>query len=371
MVPPLARMKRFLRRLPQVVPALLALGFGAYVMRSADLGRVASLVRALGWQLPLLVLPPLAVTLLEAVAWWHSFSLLGVRPPFASLVRVRLSTEAIMLALPWGPFVSESLQPVLLKRRCGVPLETAVVASVGRKFFVVVSHGIILALVTLVAWPALEAASPSAIGRGGLPWLLLGAAAFMIATFGVAIAAAARAQAAERVHRSLQRLLGRWMGGWLQRHASGFERTDQQLLRFFEKERGGLALPLAIYAAAWLVRGLETLLYLRLLGVDVSASVATVLETAVVTVRSVALPVPAGLGVQDAAYVLGLQGLGVPGAVTIGTALVLLKRGRDLIWATAGFLLLNLGERGHPLTEAATGRAAAAEDAAGGVAEAP
>ena len=54
-----------------------------------------------------------------------------------------------MLGLPSGALVSESLQPWLLKRRCGVPFETAVVASVGRKFFVVVSHGLVLALATL------------------------------------------------------------------------------------------------------------------------------------------------------------------------------------------------------------------------------
>src|SRR5512142_2879768 len=115
-------MKRLLRHASQVVPALLALGFGVYVMRSADLGRVAGLVRSLGWRLPLLVVPFFLITLLEGFAWWRSFSLLGSRPPFLSLIRVRLATEALMLGLPSGALISESLQPVLLKRRCGVPL---------------------------------------------------------------------------------------------------------------------------------------------------------------------------------------------------------------------------------------------------------
>ncbi len=336
-------MKRLLRHLSQVVPALLALGFGLYVMRSADLGRVAGLVRALGWWLPLLVVPFFLITLLEGLAWWRSFSLLGGRPSFGALVRVRLATEAIMLALPSGALISESLQPVLLKRRCGLPLETAVVASVGRKFFVVVSHGVVLALVTLIAWPVLEEASPAAIGRSGLPWVLLAASAFLIGTFGVAIAAGARAQLADRVRRGLQRLLGRWLGGWLQRHAAGFQRTDAQLLQFFERERAGLIVPLLVFVAGWFARGLETLLYLHLLGVDMSLTAATVIEATLVLVRSVAIPIPGGLGVQDAAYVLSLQALGVPDAVNVGTAVVLLKRGRDVFWVAVGFLLLNLG----------------------------
>ncbi len=126
-------------------------------------------MRSLQWRLPLLLLPNLAVTLIEAVAWWRSFALLGARPRFGPLVGVRLVSEAVMLGLPSGAVISESLQPWLLKRRCGVPFETAVVASVGRKFFVVVSHGLVLALATFLTWPLLGRVSRETIGRAGLP----------------------------------------------------------------------------------------------------------------------------------------------------------------------------------------------------------
>ncbi len=62
-------MKRILRHASRALPALLAVALAVFVLRSADLGRVASLVRSLGWRLPLLLLPNLAVTLTEAVAW--------------------------------------------------------------------------------------------------------------------------------------------------------------------------------------------------------------------------------------------------------------------------------------------------------------
>lgn len=334
-----------LRHVARAAPAVAALALGVYVLRSADLPRVASLLGSLGWRLPLLLLPNLAVTLIEAVAWRGSFALLGTRPPFAPLVRVRLAAEAVMLGVPSGALVSESLQPYLLRRHCGVPLETAVVASVGRKFFVVVSHGLVLAVATVLCWPLLARLSPRFIGRPGLPWLLLASALFMLAAFGAGFAAGARAQLAERVRRLLDRLMGRWIGGWLERHAPRFARTDEQLLRFFERDRRALGLPMLLYSAGWLLRGVETLVYLRLLGVDVSLTSATVIESALVLVRSIAVPVPAGLGVQDAAYVLTLGALGVPDATTVGTAFVLLKRGKDLFWIVLGFVLLALGER--------------------------
>ena len=73
-----------------------------------------------------------------------------------------------------------------------------------------------------------------------------------------------------------------------------------------------------LYSVGWLVRGVETFVFLRLLGVDVSFATALVVETAIIVVRSVAVPVPAGLGVQDVGYVLCLKALGVPDAMTVG-----------------------------------------------------
>ena len=296
----------------------------------------------------MLLLPNLLVTLLEAVAWWRSFGLLGARPRFAALVDVRLAVEALMLGLPSGAVVSESVQPWLLKRRCDVPFETAVVASMGRKFFVVVSHGLVLGAATLLAWPLLARLSRDTLGRPGLPWMLLGVSAFMIATFGVGLALSGRARLAERTRSGLGRFAGRWLGSWLERHALRFERADDNLVRFFERERGALAVPLLLYSAGWVVRGLETFVFLHLLGVELPLLTAVVVETAIIVLRSVAVPVPAGLGVQDVGYVLCLKALGVPDATTVGTAFVLLKRGKDLFWILAGLALLALGERRAP-----------------------
>jgi uncharacterized protein (TIRG00374 family) len=338
-------MKRLLRHLGQVLPGVLAVGLAIFVLRSADLGRVLDLVRSLGWRLPLLLLPNFAVTLIEAVAWWSSFALLGGRPRFASLVRVRLAVEATMLGLPSGAVISESLQPYLLKRRCGVAFEKAVVAGVGRKFFVVVSHALVLAVATVLAWPLLDRVSRQTIGRAGLPWALLAVSAFMAATFGVGLAVSGRARVAQRTLRALDRVGGRWLGPWLDRHTQRFQRADDHLVRFFEAERRALVAPLVLYSVGWLVRGLETWLFLRLLGTEISFLTALVMEAAIIVARSAAVPVPAGLGVQDVGYVLCFRALGFADPVTLATAFVVLKRGKDLFWILVGFTLLAVGER--------------------------
>ena len=112
------------------------------------------------------------------------------------------------------------------------------------------------------------------------------------------------------------------------------------------------------HLGSWFARSVETVLFLRLLGVDIAFAAGMVIETSLILVRSLAVPVPAGLGVQDAGYVLCLQGLGVPEAVTVGAAFVLLKRGKDLFWIAFGFLLLTLGHdrTGDRLPDAPSGK---------------
>ena len=346
-------MKRLLRHASKAVPALLSLGLLAWVLRSADLGKALELVRALGPWLPLLLVPNLVAIVSEASGWWLAFERLGPRPRWLPLVSVRVIGDALMLGLPSGSVVSETLQPWLLKRRCGIPTEHGIVATVARKFFVVLSHGLFLGLATVLAWPLLERSSRGTIGRVGLPALLLATSLVLVVVALLLVTATTFGQVAERLRRVLDRLVGRWMGAWLERNALRFQRTDDALARFFRRP-WGLWGSVLLYVLGWFVRSLETMLFLRLVGVDAPLSAAMVIETALILVRAMAVPVPAGLGVQDLGYVLSLRALGVPDPTTVGAAFVLLKRGKDAFWVAAGFLLLSLGRRaGAPLIERA------------------
>lgn len=336
-------MKRALRHLSQLLPALLALGLLAFTLRSADISRALVLVSSLGWKIPLLLLPTFVATLSETLGWWLAFPRLGFQPRFRPLLAVRLMTDAVMLGLPSGSVISESLQPYLLKRRCGVPFEIGIIAGLGRKFLVVLSHGLFLGLSVLLAWPLLQKASRAAIGRGGLPLLLLAGAAVLVAAAAASVALGVHGQIADKVRRILNRLGGRWIGHWLERNALRFQAADRHLATFFTVKPAGLVPPLLCSLFSWFARAMETFLFLHLLGVDVQLAAAMVIETSLILVRAMAVPVPAGLGVQDAGYVLSLKGLGVPDPVTVGAAFVLLKRGKDLFWIAFGFLLLAIG----------------------------
>jgi uncharacterized protein (TIRG00374 family) len=341
-------MTRPLRFVTQLVPAVLSLALLAFVLRTADLRRAFGLVNAFGWLLPLLLLPNVLAVLTELTGWWLSLARLGRRPRFLPLLGVRLAADALQYGLPSGAVVAESMQPYLLKHRCALPLETAIVASVARRFLILLAHGTFLLVGTLLAWSALSRASRIAIARPGLPWLLVASSLGLLAAAAVTAAATVQGRLGDRVHRALDRFGGRRLGAWLERNAARFRNTDERLSAFFSRPAGFVA-PVAMFLVGWLLRSLETYVYLRVVGVSVTPVLAMVIEAALILVRAAAVPVPAGLGVQDVGYVLCLRALQVPDAATLGTAFVVLKRGKDLVFILLGFLLLVTGRGQAPL----------------------
>ena len=168
----------------------------------------------------------------------------------------------------------------------------------------------------------------------------------MIATFGVGLALSGRARLAQRTRALLNHVGGRWMGDWLERHAPRFQRADDHLVSFFERERGALVVPMLLYATGWVVRGAETYLFLRLLGADVPFTTALVVETAIIVVRSVAVPVPAGLGRPGRRLRPVPEGARRPGRHHRGNRVRPAEAGKDLFWILVGFALVAFGRQG-------------------------
>src|SRR5207247_6375018 len=143
--------------------------------RKADLGKAFGLIGSIVLALPLLLLPFLAAIVLETLGWRIAFHRLGRRLPFVGMLKARLAAEAIIMALPSGAVIGESLLPYLLKRRCGLPFEEGAVGVVARKFFIILSHGLFLALSAMVAYGTLAELSTRAIVSLGRARLTLAA----------------------------------------------------------------------------------------------------------------------------------------------------------------------------------------------------
>lgn len=93
--------------------------------------------------------------------------------------------------------------------------------------------------------------------------------------------------------------------------------------------RARVALSCAVHLLAWIASGTFTWIAFRLMGAHVDWLFAIAVEAFVGAVRSAAVVVPSGLGVQEATYALLAPLLGV--GAEFGLAVSLLKRARDIV----------------------------------------
>ncbi len=330
-----AMKKRFVAKAAVVAVGLLCLAWG---LQDVDLGDAARELSRAG-PLLLLGLIPYGVSL-AADGWGFSrlFRRVGQRIHPLGLAGTRASAEALGISLPGGALIAESVKPLLLHSRFGVPLEVGAGAMAARKCLIVAAHGVYIGLALALGWGWLAAQSVRLSGAAGLPWVVLAS--------GIAIGAAAvmmrLALRSGNVVSRLSRLAGRLPIEALRRRlesaSRSFTRADESLRRMLEL-RGGLA-SLPAFVIMWMCEAVESWLLLRLFGFELGFVETLALEATISAVRAFAFLAPAGIGFQDAGY-LALLGAGGPGG-SAAAAFVLAKRLRELCWIGIGYALLAL-----------------------------
>jgi putative membrane protein len=130
---------------------------------------------------------------------------------------------------------------------------------------------------------------------------------------------------------------------FLQKKGAGF--AERIAARFFPQAREGvsfraaieelydsrsrLAASSALHLVAWIGAGGGTFIAFRLVGAHISLLNAMALEALLCTLRSIAAPVPAAIGVQEWGYAMLAPLFGLP--AEMGVAVSLLKRAREIV----------------------------------------
>jgi putative membrane protein len=93
--------------------------------------------------------------------------------------------------------------------------------------------------------------------------------------------------------------------------------------------RARLAASAALHLLAWIGAGVGTFIAFRLVGGHIALLNAVALEALLCTLRSIAAPVPAAIGVQEWGYAMLAPLFGLP--AEMGVAVSLLKRAREIV----------------------------------------
>jgi uncharacterized protein (TIRG00374 family) len=306
--------------------AMVVIGAGllATVLASTDTAQVLTLLGRIGWGF-LLVLGAAALVFSADVASW-----LAVLPalPFTLreglwLWKLRLVGEMLNLVTPLGGLGGEPAKGFILVKHRGLDARQTIASLLVARTSLLLSFlpflGIGYAL--MQGRPELGADYVAAIGIGSLLFSggILGF--FLVQRLRIA------SRLAAFVHRF------RFAGG-IERALDEIRAVEDEVQRLyvFAPFRFGAALGLAFLG--WLLGALELYVISTLLGYPLSPAEILIIEAIIQLARQATGLIPGSLGVTEGALLL-LYGA-FAGEPSVGVAVALVRRLRELLWIAAG-----------------------------------
>jgi uncharacterized membrane protein YbhN (UPF0104 family) len=313
-------------RWAKLAAALLGVVLFAAVLDGVDLAGALRLVGALGASILLVFLVAFLAFAADALSWLAvAPGLRFAAPDAVRIAAARLVGDMLNAVTPLAGVGGEPAKALILVRRLGVDPHGAI-ASV-----LVARTTILLAYVPFFGvGVALMAASP-------LPGSYAAAAGAGFALYTAAIVGFLLAQRYGLASR-LGRLLGRIpIAARIERAAAGVAAVEAELAALYVSAPARLSGSLALAFAGWVLGAAELWVASDLLGHSLTFAEAWLIEAAVQFLRQATGFIPASLGVTEAT--LALLYAALAGDATLGVAVALVRRLRELVWIAGGLAL--------------------------------
>jgi len=315
-----------------LVAGLLLLGFLVYQLGPRA---VFANLRLVGWGIVPIVGQEAIAYVANALGWLAAFPAAGPTIPFIELLRARIAGDAVNYVTPTATLGGEFVRTRFLR---GQATTTALVASVavaklaqtvGQIAFVIVGLAIILDDTPL----------PPGLRHG----LLAGLVAFT--AMAIALVFVQRRGMFAPLLRVAQRI------GWAA-HAPELMRRlrhlDAEIARFHLAANGAFFVSAFSFFLGWLMGIVEIYLILWFLDAGPSVHRALTIEVLSVAIDGMLFFVPLKAGTQEGGKVLIFTILGLDPAQ--GLALGIVRRIRELAWASIGLLILSRRQlAAHPV----------------------
>lgn len=305
---------------------LAGLALLGVIAAETDLGAALDLVGQTGWGLALV----LAIYVL-GFAGDVATALLTLRAMplspgwYGRMWLVRMLGEAFNYTLPAGGMGGEPVKAVLLNRHFAVPFHDGAASLFLTKTINVMALVVFLAIgFGLMSASDSFSAADRLIAGLGLAALAAGIAGFFVVQrYGLSSAAVRR--------------VPRWAGGGdrLAGLVAVLGEVEARFVAFYAAGHARLPAALAIAFCVWVTGVAEIYVTLAWLGHPVSWQEAWVIEAAAQLVRAGTFFIPASIGAQEGAFLLVCTT--VTGSPTLGVAVALVRRLREILWFGLGF----------------------------------
>ena len=308
-----------------------------YLFSQVDLHAAIGRISKIGVSSVLILVPYLALHLIETFTWMKLFPRSITAIPFFKLLKIQIITETVSMTLPAGVAVGEPLRPFLCYRFLKIPLPAGVASVAIRKLMLGIAQGLYTFIGAIAGFSLLQKASLQMLGFEGLGYIMAATGSAVFLSFLLLLMLLLNGKAAHNLHGFLMRIPFKRIKTWLTAKESGFYDTDQELKSYKGPFTGRLFMVLLFYILAWFTLAIESYKILTLLGVPISFVQVLAIDTSITILRGLFFFIPSGLGVQDLGYLAFFQALGLQDFLAYGAAFVLLRRFKEVLWYAAGY----------------------------------
>ncbi len=306
---------------------LVGLALLVWIASQADIGEVARTVSTIGWGVGAVLAVYFLAFVADSMSWQLAIPSFPIDARHLCRAwKVRMVGEPFNLFTPLGGIRGDPAKAVPLKRHYGVGLHEG-------------TASVILAttVITLSLLPFLSAGFLLMLGSPELPSVYKGAAVAGLAALTIGIGLFFLIQRFRVTSLAGTWLSSRRIGAALDGVLHHIRDIDHRLVRFYTRNRRRLAAALGLAGVGWLLGVVEIYLTMALLGHPVSIWDAWIIESAVQLVRAGAFLIPAGLGAQEGTFLLVVGAM--TGQPTLGLAVALVRRFRELVWLGLGAMI--------------------------------
>ena len=314
-------------RLLKYLYLLFGVGLLGYIVYQTDMSDVSGMLVQVGWGMAVVVGLYFLAFLLDSISWMYTVS--TIKPSWLWSYRfwkVRMIGEAYNNTIPAAGMGGEPVKSVLLKKHYDIGYREGVASLILAKTINMIALIIFLAI-SFIYMMQSEAFSGSVKFIAGAGFAILTVATLLFFLV-------------QRL--SLTSLTGSWLHKT--RFASRLETVlhhihdmDERLIDFYTRFRGRLALALFLAFANWMLGVAEIYYAMIFLGHPVSWGDAWIIEGVTQLIRSGTFFIPLSIGAQEGAFVMVCTA--ITGLPTLGLAVGIVRRIREVIWIGWGFVL--------------------------------
>jgi hypothetical protein len=312
--------------------------FSQYIdLFSRDL--ILSKLNTIGLPILLILIPYFFIILSDSFGWKHSFGKIKSQISAAKLFYLRLATETLQTSLPGGAVYAEIIRPVLLKKYLRFEYCDSISANIITKLNILVAQVLFFILGVAIIIIFLR----EKIGLLLLPSYLLYLTLSIVVILPIlSTYMIYRKNLLIKAIYLFKKIKLQPVKNLVCKILPSVIKINEITSLFSKEYKRDLVIAVTFFFTTWILMALESLVILKVIGVDADIFQVILIESLISFVRIIFFFIPGAVGPQDVTVIILFNLAGISDSQSTALLFVLLKRTKEFFWIITGYILLLL-----------------------------